>query len=83
MSGLDELDLHLAGEGRHERRDERLGADCLDEGGVRFAVWAPNARAVLLSATGTTAARAPTCLSPVGSSGTWEGVAPNATEGQR
>ena len=46
MSGLGEIDLYLAGEGRHERLYERLGAHCLDEGGVRFAVWAPNARAV-------------------------------------
>ena len=45
MSGLGEVDLHLAGEGRHERLYERLGAHCVD-GGVRFAVWAPNARAV-------------------------------------
>ena len=42
---LGELDLHLAGEGRHERIYERLGAHVLDEG-VSFAVWAPNARAV-------------------------------------
>ena len=46
MSGLGEIDLYLAGEGRHERLYERLGAHCVDEGGVRFAVWAPNARAV-------------------------------------
>ena len=42
---LGELDLHLAGEGRHERIYERLGAHMLDQG-VSFAVWAPNARAV-------------------------------------
>ena len=48
MTGLGEIDLYLAGEGRHERLYERLGAHCLDGdgGGVRFAVWAPNARAI-------------------------------------
>ncbi len=43
--GLGELDLYLAGEGRHERIYEKLGAH-LDERGTRFAVWAPNATAV-------------------------------------
>ena len=42
---LGELDLHLAGEGRHERIYERLGAHVVDDG-VSFAVWAPNARGV-------------------------------------
>ena len=46
---LGELDLHLFGEGRHERIYEKLGAHCLThEGvtGVSFAVWAPNANRV-------------------------------------
>ena len=42
---LGELDLHLAGEGRHERIYERLGAHVTGDG-VAFAVWAPNARGV-------------------------------------
>jgi 1,4-alpha-glucan branching enzyme len=42
---LGELDLHLIGEGRHERLWTVLGAQPRD-GGVAFAVWAPNARAV-------------------------------------
>ena len=48
MTTLGELDLHLLGEGRHERLWERLGAHLQGEAGdgVRFAVWAPNARAV-------------------------------------
>jgi 1,4-alpha-glucan branching enzyme len=46
---LGELDVHLAGEGRHEALYEQLGAhprrvDGVD--GVSFAVWAPNARSV-------------------------------------
>ena len=47
---LGELDLHLIGEGRHERLWEVLGARVVrtsaDEAvGTAFAVWAPNARA--------------------------------------
>jgi 1,4-alpha-glucan branching enzyme len=46
---LGDLDLHLAGEGRHLRLHERLGAHVRTErstSGVSFAVWAPNARSV-------------------------------------
>ncbi|HEX5578103.1 MAG TPA: 1,4-alpha-glucan branching enzyme, partial [Candidatus Limnocylindria bacterium] len=46
---LGELDLHLIGEGRHERLWEVLGAHPRVHGGVSgvaFAVWAPNARSV-------------------------------------
>ena len=46
---LGELDLHLIGEGTHERLWEVLGAHPRSiEGvaGVAFAVWAPNARSV-------------------------------------
>jgi 1,4-alpha-glucan branching enzyme len=42
---LGELDLHLIAEGRHEQLWTVLGAQPV-EGGTRFAVWAPNARAV-------------------------------------
>jgi 1,4-alpha-glucan branching enzyme len=46
---LGDLDLHLIGEGRHLELARALGANpCTVEGvrGVRFAVWAPNARRV-------------------------------------
>jgi 1,4-alpha-glucan branching enzyme len=46
---LGELDVHLAGEGRHEELYARLGAHprVVDgAAGVSFAVWAPNARSV-------------------------------------
>jgi 1,4-alpha-glucan branching enzyme len=46
---LDALDLHLAGEGRHEQLYRRLGAHVRDIDGVEgtaFAVWAPSARSV-------------------------------------
>ena len=45
MSVFGEIDLYLAGEGRHERLYDVLGAHVREEG-VSFAVWAPNARAV-------------------------------------
>ena len=46
---LGELDLHLIAEGRHEELYDKLGAHVRQHEGVdgdRFAVWAPNARAV-------------------------------------
>jgi 1,4-alpha-glucan branching enzyme len=46
---LGPLDLHLAGEGRHEELYEKLGAHVRDldgTGGTAFAVWAPAARSV-------------------------------------
>ena len=49
MPTVGELDLHLAGEGRHEELYGRLGAHVRDldgVAGVSFAVWAPNARSV-------------------------------------
>jgi len=50
---VGELDLHLIGEGRHERLWEALGAHVRsyetphgDVEGTSFAVWAPNARGI-------------------------------------
>lgn len=48
-STLSDFDLHLLGEGTHYRAYEKLGAHlAVVDGvaGVRFAVWAPNARRV-------------------------------------
>jgi len=45
MSSIPELDLYLFNTGEHRRAHRFLGAH-LAEGGVRFAVWAPNARQV-------------------------------------
>ncbi|MBF0394474.1 MAG: 1,4-alpha-glucan branching protein GlgB [Alphaproteobacteria bacterium] len=47
--GLGEMDVHLLGEGSHQRSWEQLGAHCMmvdGVAGVRFAVWAPNAHRV-------------------------------------
>ena len=46
---LGDVDLHLIGEGRHQRLWEVLGANVRTHegvGGVHFAVWAPNAASV-------------------------------------
>jgi 1,4-alpha-glucan branching enzyme len=48
-STLSDFDLHLLGEGTHYRAYEKLGAHLVTVdgvSGVRFAVWAPNARRV-------------------------------------
>ena len=78
---LGELDLHLAGEGRHERIYERLGAHVTGDG-VSFAVWAPNARRLgrrRLEPLG----RPGEPLEPQGSSGIWAALVPEASEGTR
>ncbi len=84
MTSLGELDLHLLGEGRHERLWERLGAHPLDEteGGVRFAVWAPNGRDVSVVGDWNSWSEAADALAPQGSSGVWAGIAAKAREGQ-
>jgi 1,4-alpha-glucan branching enzyme len=84
MTHLGELDLHLLGEGRHERLWERLGAHLLegDGAGARFAVWAPNARAVSVVGDWNDWNEGAEPLEPQGSSGVWAGVATKAREGQ-
>jgi 1,4-alpha-glucan branching enzyme len=79
---LSELDLFLFGEGTHRRLWEFLGAHPLPEGGVRFAVWAPNADAVFVMGdwNGWTDG---TALQPQGASGIWAGVCADAAVGQR
>jgi 1,4-alpha-glucan branching enzyme len=82
-SVLGELDLHLLGEGRHERLWERLGAHPLDaeDAGVRFSVWAPNARAVSVVGDWNGWAEGADALAPQESSGVWAAVAAGAREG--
>jgi 1,4-alpha-glucan branching enzyme len=77
-----ELDLHLIGEGRHERLWEQLGAHPLDDAsGVRFAVWAPSARGVSVIGDWNYWSAEADPLEPQDSSGVWAGVVPNAREG--
>jgi 1,4-alpha-glucan branching enzyme len=79
-STFGELDLHLAGEGRHERLYEKLGAHVRDNG-VSFAVWAPNARSVGVA--GDFNGWEPTPLTSLGDSGIWATVIADAEAGQR
>ena len=82
MTAPGELDLHLLGEGRHERLWEQLGGHALDdEAGARFAVWAPNARSVSVVGDWNFWSEGADPLEPQASSGVWAGVAPNAREG--
>ena len=74
---MGELDLHLIGEGRHERLWEFLGAH--EEHGIdgallgtRFRVWAPNARAVSLISDQNFWDRATHPMQSLGTSGIWE-----------
>ncbi|NYF58212.1 1,4-alpha-glucan branching protein GlgB [Micromonospora purpureochromogenes] len=80
---IGELDLHLIGEGRHERLWEALGARVFDEG-VAFSVWAPNARGVRV--VGDFTGWGPDDGWPMrslGSSGVWEIFVPQARIGAR
>ena len=74
---LQELDLYLIGEGRHERLWDALGAHVQrDESGAllgtAFAVWAPNARSVSLIGDHNSWVKGSDKMSPSGSSGIWE-----------
>jgi len=83
---LGELDLHLAGEGRHERLYERLGAHPREmEGvaGVAFAVWAPNARAVSVVGDFNSWDARLHPMRSLGASGVWEVFLPDAAPGAR
>jgi 1,4-alpha-glucan branching enzyme len=80
MSVFGEIDLYLAGEGRHERLYDVLGAHVREEG-VSFAVWAPNARAVAV--VGDFNDWQPSPMRNLGESGIWEAVVEGAEPGQR
>ena len=77
---LSDLDLFLFGEGTHRRLWEFLGAHPQPEGGVRFAVWAPNAEAVYALGDWNGWGDG-TQLQPQGSSGIWAGVCADAAVG--
>ncbi len=77
---IGELDLHLAGEGRHERIYEKLGAHC-DETGTSFAVWAPNAQAVSVVGDWNGWDGRADPLEPQGESGIWAGRVEGVGEG--
>jgi 1,4-alpha-glucan branching enzyme len=77
---LGDIDLYLAGEGRHEQLYEKLGAHFTDEG-VAFAVWAPNAAKVSVVGEWNNWDGRANPMGQRGVSGIWEAVVPEASEG--
>ncbi|WP_066362777.1 1,4-alpha-glucan branching protein GlgB [Herbidospora mongoliensis] len=83
---LGEVDLHLIGEGRHERLWEVLGARPLiheDEEGTAFAVWAPNALGVRMIGDFNHWNGGGHPMRSLGSSGVWELFIPGVGAGTR
>jgi 1,4-alpha-glucan branching enzyme len=83
---VGELDLHLAGEGRHEQLYERLGAHVREiEGvvGTSFAVWAPSARGVSVVGDFNSWDGRLHPMRTLGSSGIWELFVPDVGDGAR
>jgi 1,4-alpha-glucan branching enzyme len=84
ISMLRDDDLFLFNEGSHYRLHEKLGAHPLTVDGVEgtyFAVWAPNAKHVLVTGefNGWDKSSHPLC--PKGQSGIWEGFIPGVAKG--
>ena len=83
---LGELDLHLAGEGRHEELWDRLGAHVREVDGVTgtaFALWAPNAH---VRQRGRRLQPLGSALHPMrslGATGIWELFVPEVAPGER
>ena len=83
---LGDLDLHLIGEGRHERLYELLGAHVREHEdviGTAFAVWAPAARAANLIGDFNYWDGRSHPMRSLGSSGIWELFVPGVGEGSR
>jgi 1,4-alpha-glucan branching enzyme len=70
--GISDFDLHLFGEGNHQRIYEKLGAHLRPEGGTRFAVWAPNAERISVVGPFNQWDGRADIMRPRGSSGIWE-----------
>jgi 1,4-alpha-glucan branching enzyme len=81
QSAFGELDIWLARAGRHQELYAKLGAHPL-ETGVRFAVWAPNARHVSVVGDFNEWDPAADPLHPVAETGIWEGIVESARRGQ-
>jgi 1,4-alpha-glucan branching enzyme len=81
-TAFGELDVWLARAGRHEELWTKLGAHPV-EGGVRFAVWAPNAGSVSVVGDFNDWDPAADRLPALGETGIREGVVAGASVGQR
>ncbi len=82
---LGDIDLHLFGEGKHERIYEKLGAHCRThqgKRGVSFAVWAPAADRVSVVGNFNDWDAAKHPMQQLGSSGVWERFIPGLRGGQ-
>jgi 1,4-alpha-glucan branching enzyme len=83
---LGELDLHLIGEGRHEKIYEKLGAHVREHEGVTgtaFAVWAPSAMAVSVVGDFNSWDGRLHAMRSMGPSGIWELFLPGIGPGDR
>jgi 1,4-alpha-glucan branching enzyme len=81
---LTDSDIYLFRQGRHHRLYEKLGAHALADGGVRFAVWAPNAAEVCVVGDFNEWRAGTHPLQPrTDGSGIWEGMLPGAGVGTR
>jgi 1,4-alpha-glucan branching enzyme len=82
---LGDLDLHLFGEGKHERIYEKLGAhSTTHEGqpGVAFAVWAPNAHKVSVVGNFNSWDSSKHEMRPLAGSGVWALFIPGLKDGE-
>ncbi len=75
-------DQYYFNEGRFAHLYDKLGAHVLEGGGVHFAVWAPNAKSVSVIGDFNFWDKQQHKLSPVGSSGIWAAIVPEACHGQ-
>ncbi|MER5495451.1 1,4-alpha-glucan branching enzyme [Streptomyces sp. NPDC002490] len=85
LPSLGEFDLHLIAEGRHEELWTALGSRVLTHRGVsgtRFAVWAPHARGVRITASFNGWSGTAHPMRSLGSSGVWELFVPGVGEGE-
>ena len=80
MSTLGEVDLHLINEGRHEQLWQVLGS-IVDDTGVTFRVWAPNALEVQVRGDFNDWDGSQNPLQPIQQSGIWEGRVPGIGSG--
>ncbi|GAA0921184.1 1,4-alpha-glucan branching protein GlgB [Nonomuraea longicatena] len=83
---LGEIDLHLIGEGRHERLWEALGARVMrheDVEGTAFTVWAPNARGIRVAGDFNHWDGIGHPMRSLGRSGVWEVFVPGVGPGER
>ena len=81
---VSEFDLHLFGEGRHEKIYEKLGAHVREmsgTSGVSFAVWAPHARGVSVVGDFNSWDGRLQQMRLLGSSGVWEIFVPDLSVG--